>query len=254
MSFELLINVQIGLTVMFVAWLFYLKSKNPGIVDVYWGLGIMCCGQWLLLDEYFSAKVLFINALLMFWGLRLSLFLWYTRVRPQHIEKRYLDIAKSWKVPQKLGFLGNFLLQGFLLSIVALPFYFIKSTDPVTILDYIAFAVVLLGIMGEWLADYQLYSFKKAKSKQLCEKGLWNFSRHPNYFFELITWFGFCLFALPNSQGFLALISPLLLAAIMVFITGRITERVSVSHRGEQYIHYQKSTSMIIPWFKRRIK
>lgn len=239
---------------MFITWLFYLKDKNPGVVDVSWGIGILLSGIWYLFHLEQTLPVYIIGSLLILWACRLSGFLWYTRVRPKHIEKRYFDIAKSWSVRKDLGFLGNFLIQAFLLSFIAIPFLFMDgSQTQITIIQMVASVVIVIGILGEALADQQLYRFKKenTKANQICEKGLWYYSRHPNYFFEIVTWIGFSLFVIEQPYGYIAFISPITLVIIMVFITGRITERVSVQSKGEQFIQYQQSTSMIVPWFKK---
>lgn len=252
MILELIVAAFIAFGLMFITWLFYLRSKNPGVVDVSWGLGILLCGQWYLFNNYASSKVVVAAILLFIWGVRLSGFLWYTRVRPKHVEKRYLDIAKSWKVKQELGFFANFMLQAFLLYFIALPFLFLSPSSTLSLIDNLAILMVIVGIIGEATADFQLYNFKKHIQGAVCDVGLWHYSRHPNYFFEIVTWFGFALFVMPEPNGYIGLIAPLSLIVIMRFITGPITERVSLQSKGESFRKYQETTSMIIPWFKKK--
>lgn len=249
MIIELFIASLIAFGVMFLTWIYYLATKNPGIVDVSWGLGITFCGLWYLYNSIPSDKQLLLAVLILVWGLRLSGFLWYTRIKPKHIDPRYLDIAKSWSVKKDLGFLGNFMLQAFLLSFIALPFFFINNYTFNTI-DFVACGFVIIGILGETIADYQLYSFRKKKKSKLCNVGFWKYSRHPNYFFEVVVWFGFSTFAISSINGFYAFISPLMLIYIMIFLTIPITERNSIKSKGKAFKDYQKSTSRLIPWLK----
>lgn len=244
---DYLIALIISSVIMFITWVFYFRSKNPGVVDVSWGLCILASCLWYVSDEYFSVKTVLASGLAVIWCARLSGFLWYTRVRPKHVEKRYLDIAKDWKVKKDIGFLVNFLFQAFLGTLIAFPFLFFMQSSTLTVLDLIATSLVLIGIIGEATADYQLYQFKQSGSGKVCDSGLWRYSRHPNYFFEIVTWFGFSTFVILQPHGYWALLSPVLLILIMKFITGRITERVSLQSKGEEFANYQRRTSMIFP-------
>ncbi|HHS8487784.1 TPA: DUF1295 domain-containing protein, partial [Legionella anisa] len=87
---------------------------------------------------------------------------------------------------------------------------------------------------------------------QVCNVGLWHYSRHPNYFFDLLSWIGFALFAIQSNMGYLGLLSPLMLYVIFTRMTGPMTERSSIQSRGQKYIEYQKQTSMLFPWFKKK--
>jgi steroid 5-alpha reductase family enzyme len=95
--------------------------------------------------------------------------------------------------------------------------------------------------------------FKAQHKGGVCNIGLWNYSRHPNYFFDWLTWLGFTLFGIQSNNGYLGLVSLLLLYLIFTRITGPLTERGSVQSRGQKYIDYQNQTSVFFPWFKTKI-
>lgn len=249
---ELLVAVCIAIGMMLVLWGVYLRTNNPGVVDVGWGLGILLCGQWYLANEHVSSRIALISLLLLIWGGRLTGFLWYTRIKTNHIDRRYLEIANSWKIKREIGFLGNFMIQALLLLLIALPLFFISHDTPWALIDCFFICCIIIGIAGETIADWQLYMFKQAGSGEVCDRGLWYYSRHPNYFFEIMTWVGFALLGFREPYGYIALLSPMLLIVIMVFITGRITERVSLQSKGALYEKYQRETSMIVPLPKRR--
>lgn len=238
-------------------WIWYLRSNNPGVIDVCWSLGIFICASAFLLIDH-PASIFLLRSkiawcLLLLWAARLSGFLWFTRISKNHRDPRYEAISNHWKISRSLGFLLNYILQGFLMMMIALPFLSIAKQSAVNLLitDYLAMILVCIGLVGESIADWQLYQFKRSVQGIVCEVGLWNYSRHPNYFFEWVIWLGFSLFGISSHYGFMALISPIVLLVIFVFVTGPITERQSLKSKGELFLAYQKSTSFIFPWFKR---
>lgn len=252
----------IGLTFLFMLgfvlfiWALYLYSGNPSIVDACWSIGIFLCStSYLLIQKSvtpFSFKFVIAWSLLLLWAARLAGFLWLTRVAKNHRDPRYETLSENWKVSKAVGFLFNYMLQGILMMIVALPFLFIAN-DPsrsLTIIDYCAVVLIFIALVGECVADWQLHQFKRNSPGMVCNAGLWNYSRHPNYFFEWLIWFGFCLLALSSEYGYLSVFSPLLLLIIFVFITGPITEQQSLKSKGAAYKLYQQTTSFMIPWFK----
>lgn len=241
--------------VLFI-WTLYLYSKNASIIDTCWSIGIFLCStSYLLVQqnlEFLSFKTVISWLLLLLWATRLAGFLWLTRVAKNHRDPRYETLSENWKVSKAIGFLFNYMLQGLLMMVIALPFLFIANNHPphLLIIDYCAIALIVIALIGEGIADWQLHQFKRNSPGMVCNVGLWNYSRHPNYFFEWLIWFGFCLLGVNSEYGYLSVLSPLLLLVIFVFITGPITEQQSLKSRGAAYKHYQQTTSFIIPWFK----
>lgn len=233
---------------MTFAWLLYLKSKNPGIIDVFWPISITFTAAYYTLIKTPSLSNIAFLAVGIFWCLRLAGHLFFTRIKPKLIEKRYDEFSKDWQGKKLLGFFIHYQLQGVLAIIIATPFIWIKVFNVTAI---IGLTLIIIGIIGETIADMQLYFFKKQKKGPVCNTGLWRYSRHPNYFFEIVIWVGFAVAAITsNPWSFIALISPSLLTFIMVKITGPLTEKTSLESKGEAYVHYQKTTSFIIPWKK----
>lgn len=234
---------------MTLVWIFAEYLNNPSVVDVFWSLGLMLCGGWYLSHGPFSERIVLISCALLLWGLRLALFLWWTRIRKSEVDKRYTKLSESWKVAKSLGFFLNFQLQGQFIFIIALPFYFAASASNqvLNLSDVFIFALIIVSVGMESLADWQLHQVKQSGEKGLCDQGLWSLSRHPNYFFEWLCWLGFGLFALNHTYGFLGLISPLCLYLIMTKITGPMTEAGSLQSRGKAYENYQARTPMFFP-------
>lgn len=235
-------------------WGLYRILKNPSVVDVSWSLGLMISGLIYLSVTPFSFRTLIISSLLILWALRLAFYLWYTRIRKGHVDKRYIELSANWKISPSLGFFINFQLQGLLILIISSVFFLISKSGitHITLIDSLAFCIIVVGIIGETLADLQLQRFKTQYKGQVCNVGLWHYSRHPNYFFDLLSWIGFALFAIQSNMGYLGLLSPLMLYVIFTRMTGPMTERSSIQSRGQKYIEYQKQTSMLFPWFKKK--
>ncbi|MDF1678806.1 MAG: DUF1295 domain-containing protein [Legionellaceae bacterium] len=244
MSFGLLIAVG----VMLAAWGMYLHTRNPGIVDVFWGINIFLISSFYLSFSDRSTAVTIAQCLLFAWAVRLSAFLWVTRIKKKHVDKRYKRLSQNWR-NEKLGFLYNFLLQAFLAWLVSIAFYFIAHTNTITMYQYLGYLMVIIGITFESAADKTLYTFKPTYKHEVCAKGLWQYSRHPNYFFECLIWLGFSSMGFSGIQSVFSFTSVLVLFCIMWFVTIPLTEKESVKHRGDLYKTYQKKVSCFFPWF-----
>ena len=80
--------------------------------------------------------------------------------------------------------------------------------------------------------------------------GVWEWSRHPNYFFEWLVWVGYAVFALGSPWGWLGLIAPALMLHFLLNVTGiPMTEELSLKSKGDAYREYQRTTSAFVPWF-----
>ncbi|KTD62697.1 DUF1295 domain-containing protein [Legionella spiritensis] len=236
---------------MSVFWVWYRIAHNPSVVDIGWASGLTFSGLIYLTSQTISLRSIILSLILILWGMRLGFYLWFTRIRHGKVDKRYQSLSDDWKIAKPLGFFLNFHLQGVLILIVSLPWLFASkaATSTPDRLDWLAFTLALFSIAMETLADYQLHRFKKIHINQVCNQGLWSLCRHPNYFFDWLTWCAFVLFALAHPVGWLAIISPLTLYWIMTQVTGPMTEKGSIKSKGELYLQYQKNTPMFFPKF-----
>ena len=235
---------------MSLVWALYRLLKNPSVVDSSWSIGMMTSGLIYVWWVPISPRSVVISALLILWALRLAGYLLYTRIFQGHVDKRYTAMSSHWKINQSLGFFLNFQLQGFLSFVISFIFFLISQSTHahLNLVDAGAVLVVLIGIAGESIADGQLRTFKAQGKGGVCRIGLWNYCRHPNYFFDWLSFVGFTLFGLQSNKGYWGLISLLLLYYIFTRITGPLTELGSVQSRGQTYIEYQKQTPMFFPW------
>lgn len=228
-------------------WLLYLWKKNPGIVDVAWAIGILILA---IRHAHPTTPLHYLTlGFVMIWSLRLSGYLFFTRILKGHKDKRYLSLESHWN-RKKLAYFVNYQFQGILQMLLSTGFYFIfQDTMKFTAATYIGIVLFLFGLTGEILADYQLYKFKKnpAHKGQVCNRGLWYYSRHPNYFFECLIWTAFACLSFGSNYGFLAIISPITLFVVMYFVTGPLTEKESLVSRGDLFKHYMSTTPYFLP-------
>jgi len=255
-----LIGTAIAGGMMLVLWGIHLLIRNAAIVDVGWALGLALLGVFYgLAGPGYQARRWAIAMMAGFWGLRLAGYLLFTRVIGKPEEGRYVQLRKEWKKNLPLRFLFFFEFQALLDVVLSLPFLLacLDTRSPLGIFEKIGAGIWLIGILGEALADQQLNSFKKKPENKgkSCRAGLWNYSRHPNYFFEWTIWVGYATFAISSPWGWLGLISPALILYFLLGVTGiPATEAQSLRSRGEEYRKYQRTTSAFVPWFPRKEK
>lgn len=236
---------------MALVWLLYLRYKNTSIVDMFWSLGLLVAGVVYLSNGVLLTRSLIVGLLLGCWALRLSGYIWLTRVKRHSQDRRYEEISAQWKLSKAMGYFFNYQFQGLLIWLISTVFMVIADqlTQFPSIYDVIASVLVLSGIIGESISDLQLLKFRSLYPGKVCNVGLWWYSRHPNYFFDWIVWVGFSTFSIGEINGCIGLIAPLLLYIIFNYVTGPITERVSIQTKGQAYIDYQRITPMFFPRF-----
>jgi steroid 5-alpha reductase family enzyme len=241
-------------------WFWGKTRDNYAVIDVGWGLVIAGIATIFTLmgDGNYLGKLALLVPIWI-WAIRLSGFLYFTRIRTNHPEdKRYADFRKDYgdKVHQKF-FTNVFLLQGVLALLLSGPSISASSWVLDISAGYEIFAPLLgwvlfcIGLVGETIADRQLHSFvlePKNKGK-VCNIGLWNYTRHPNYFFEWVIWLGIGIIPLRDGSSLISLFSPLFMFVLLRFISGvPFAERYSLKSKGELFVAYQKSTNAFFPW------
>jgi steroid 5-alpha reductase family enzyme len=244
---------------MIALWLIQRHTRNAGIVDVGWAAitGTLAVWHALGADGVFVRRVV-VGFLGAGWGWRLAWHLLRDRVWGQPEEGRYVTLRRNWSPHADRAFFIFFQAQAAAAVALSLPFALAAvSARPFPVASDIAgMVLVIVGVVGETVADRQLLAFKRDPSRrgQTCRTGLWRYSRHPNYFFEWILWCGFGVFGLAGPWGWLGLVAPLIMLMTILFVTGiPPTEAQALASRGEDYRRYQQTTSAFIPWRPRRL-
>jgi len=243
---------------MMISWILQVYFKNAGIVDVTWSYNfpVLALIYFFTTDGFFIRKLIILT-MVCIWGVRLGTHLLIrTAGHINEEDGRYKELRKEWSKNLQLKFFLFFQFQGILNLILSIPFLLI-SLNPITEINKYEMAGVFLwtiAIIGEATADYQLKKFKSdpANKGMVCEYGLWNYSRHPNYFFEWLIWIAYFITALGSAYGWLSIICPLIMSYFLFKVTGiPMTEEQSIRTKGEAYKRYQQTTSVFFLWFKK---
>jgi steroid 5-alpha reductase family enzyme len=243
---------------MLFTWWWQRQTRNAGFVDITWA----ACLAFAAL--YFGAvgdgavlPRMLVALLGAIWGFRLANHL-LARVLGEAEDGRYAYLRTYWRDNQWKFFL-MFQAQVILILVLAIPFYVAAhNPEPNWSWFYVAgLTLWVLSLGGETLADFQLARFRAANKHRgkTCRSGLWRFSRHPNYFFEWLHWFSYCLIAVGAPWAALTLLAPALMLVTLCFGTGiPFVEAQALRSRGEDYRDYQRTTSAFFPWFPKRLE
>lgn len=231
------------------------RIRRYDLVDVAWGLVfILIAMTSLLFSDDISPLQVVVLGMMMVWGLRLSIHI-YRRFRSTTNEdRRYVELRKKWRSENEAIsiFFRIFMVQAVLATVICLPVIFINWVDGDIKLGFAIVGISLwaVGFLIESIADWQLRSFvANQKNKgQLMMRGLWRYSRHPNYFGELTMWWGIGIVALGIPYGWIGLIGPLVISYIIIFVSG-VPPTEAVSARKPGWDNYRRRTSVLIPWF-----
>lgn len=244
---------------MILIWIWAYRIKNAGIVDIFWAFNfLIIAGVIWLLSDGFEMRKNILCALAGLWSLRLGIYL-LIRVG-SHLDEeegRYKQLRAEWAPNENLKFFVFFQMQALSNVFLAIPFFIIalNPAPQISLVEYIGAGMWFLSIIGEGLSDFQLKQFKKnpANKGKVCEAGFWNYSRHPNYFFQLMIWISVLVFALPSPYGWISVVCPLVIGLLIFKVTGiPMTEEQSLRSKGDLYKEYQRTTSVFIPLPKRK--
>jgi len=244
------INASI-LFVWMVIWYVVAKERNQvNVVDVAWAGGFVLVA-WASFLQYGYARSLLIAGLVTIWAIRLTAHLYQRIIVNKKLDPRYEDLKKNWgDNPWTRAFWSVFMLQAALILVISLP---LTMTAMPTIvgtawLIYLGVAVWIAGYLLEKTADEQLAAFtkiRKAKTDVL-DQGLWRYSRHPNYFGEILQWWAIGIIVCQASWGWLGLFGPLTLTVLIIFISG-IPPIENRKKSNAKYAAYMRQTSKLIP-------
>lgn len=215
------------------------------IIDIFWGINIASSIILLsIISDNYNYQSLIVYILLIIWMLRLAFHLIIYKIIPSHQDARYQKMVKT--SPAK-AMLKQYFIQTFFQTIVSTSgYYLISSLSLPSIYFYCLISISIIAILGELVSDLQLQNHLK-KSKEICRSGLWKFSRHPNYFFDILFWFSIALIGLNSPLFFLSMIGPSFLFITIYFITGPYSERCSIEKHGEKYKNYIDNVSYFLP-------
>jgi len=251
---EVFINVAIVTWLyMTIVFLLALIKEDNSIVDFFWGLGFVLISLYSLVNSRnLSIHNIFVNSLVMLWGIRLSIHI-YMRNKGKPEDFRYKAWRDHWKFFILRSYFQVFMLQGLFMLIIASPVYFsnFNSTDGLHLADYFGMFLFITGFLFEVTGDQQLKVFKRNPENKgkIITSGLWKFTRHPNYFGEALLWWGIALLALDSQGGWMTLLSPVLITLLLRFVSGvPMLEKKYQGHA--EWEEYKKRTAAFVPFIR----
>jgi steroid 5-alpha reductase family enzyme len=238
---------------MAILWVRQLKTENANAVDVAWSALIGVHAIVLaVVGEGDTARRAALAVVAGGWSLRLTAYLYFTRVRGEAVEDgRYRTLRATWS---RAVFFVFYQAQALLTVILAVPFALIAANPAAGLgpLEIAGIALWVVALVGESIADAQLSRFRRdpANRGRTCRVGLWRYSRHPNYLFQWLIWCGTALVALAAPGGWVALAAPAMMLFFIFKITGiPPTEAQALVSRGDDYRDYQRTVPAFFPWY-----
>ena len=202
-------------------------------------------------DAPLIRKVL-LSSLVIAWSIRISLHVLNARIIPRKEDPRYQALRKNWGKHFNSKIFILFISEAVLVAILSMSFYTAThNISPISIFDILATLFAITSIAFETLSDYQLAKGKI--SGEVFDKGLWKYSRHPNYFFEWLYWCSLCLFSIGSNLAPLSLIAPIIMYIFLTKITGiPPAEKRMLASRGDAFREYQMRTNAFFLWKQKR--
>lgn len=239
-----------------ITWAISVRIRNYGLLDVAFSYGVAILAPIYALNAPGDATRKWVfTAIGVAWSVRLGTYI-LVRVLKHHPAEdvRYQSLRAKW--PGPIRFLGFFQLQAVLVVIFSLPFLIVAFNPRAGLspLEIAGLGLAAIGVIGESVADLQMQAFKRDAGSLglVCDIGLWKYSRHPNYFFESVVWWGCFVVALGSPWGWVTIACPLLMLYFLLRVTGiPLTEEYAVKSKGQAYREYQRTTSAFVPWFRK---
>ncbi len=243
-----------GLAVMLAAagltWIVSVLQRNVTIVDSLWSL-LFVFGAWTYAHVVGlpGPRITLLLALVTAWGLRLALYLSWRNLGHEE-DRRYQAIRR--RNEPNFAFKSLYLvfaLQAVLAWIISLPLVgAVAVPGPLGILDFVGAALCVVGLVFEAGGDWQLARFKRdpANAGKVMDRGLWRYTRHPNYFGDFCVWWGFFAIALAAGAWW-SVPGPLLMSYLLLKVSGvRLLER-DIGKRRPEYADYVRRTNAFFP-------
>jgi steroid 5-alpha reductase family enzyme len=240
----------------FGAWLLSLPRRSVSHVDSFWSLFfLLMAGVYAVMAPTLAARAYLMLALVAVWAIRLSIHITW-RNWGEGEDRRYQRIRRE----NEPGFAWKSLylvfgVQAFLAWVISLPLLAaILGTAPLGALDFAGAALWLVGFAFQAVGDQQLARFKARPGSegQVMDRGLWRYTRHPNYFGEACMWWGFFLIA-ASAGGWWAFVSPVVMTFLLLRVSGVTLLERDIAERRPGYRDYVRRTNAFFPGPPRKV-
>jgi steroid 5-alpha reductase family enzyme len=239
-----------------IVWIFGTMFGNSSLYDPYWSVApLIIIPFWIVSAGIsFSLFEILLFIAIFLWGIRLTIN-WANRWNGlAHEDWRYIKLKKDnprlWLFTNLVGI--N-LMPTLIVFVALLPAYFgITSESSINIMAIIGFAICIVSVIIQAISDFQMDLFKKSKPLygKFIDRGLWRYSRHPNYFAEVLFWWGIWILQMGiNPKAWITVIGPVIVTVLFVFISIPMMEK-HILASNPSYSDYQKQVAMFIPWLR----
>jgi steroid 5-alpha reductase family enzyme len=242
---------------MVVTWLASLPLRNASIVDLIWGLGFVLVAWAVRLTvDGNSARQWLLVGMTTLWGLRLSIYLTW-RNHGNGEDFRYQAMRRRWGARfWWVSLLTVFALQGVLMWTVSLGVQLgqVPDSPGLGVIAAVGVLVWVVGLAFEAIGDAQLARFKAdpANRGRVMDRGLWRYTRHPNYFGDACVWWGIALVAAESGLGAVGIVGAVVMTVLLRRVSGVTLLEKSLTKRRAGYDEYVARTSPFIPRPPRR--
>ena len=233
--------------------------NNSSLYDPFWSIAPVPIIIFLYtlsdINNLSALNKILISAPIIFWSLRLTRNWIISWDGFSHEDFRYIELKKGGKIKLEfINFTGIHLIPTLQVNLSLFPLYFLFNSYELSSLNYpLIFASIftILAVIIETIADEQMRSFRSNKKNDgiTMNKGLWKYSRHPNYFGEVMFWVGLYLMAfLSIKTPFWLILSPISMIILFIFISCPMMDNRSLKKRSD-YKQYMNNTSQLFIWF-----
>lgn len=241
---------------LFVLWLVSLRLRDASLVDIFWGFGfvLLAWTGFLIAGQHTPGpRSLLLVALVTAWGLRLT---WHLARRNLGHGEDYRYQAMRARHGDRFGLVSLYLvfgLQGALMLLVATPVVWAQAKPgPAALgwLDAVGVGVFAVGLFFETVGDWQLARFKAdpASAGRVMDRGLWRYTRHPNYFGDFMVWWGIFLVAAATGHASWTIFAPIVMSVLLLRVSGVALLERELKTRRPGYADYVRRTSAFFPW------
>lgn len=233
----------------FVIYIFTLVFKNTSIYDPYWSVAPLLIGVYALIyyGNFTLVNIAYL-VVLFIWGIRLTINWIIVCSGFDYEDWRYRNFRQTLSKPlfHLVNFTGLQMIPTIVVYAALSPMFVLFQVES-NLLSLIGIFIMVIGIMLEIIADHEMHSFlKETKVKVTCKKGLWNYSRHPNYLGENLIWIGtFVTMILSTTNYWYAGIGMVMMLGLFMFISIPLAEHRQLARRSD-YADYKKTTSMFL--------
>ncbi len=253
----LLLGWGVSLALLGLLYLLQLRTRDATSVDAGWGGALVLCAVCyaVLAPGAVPQRLLIAIPVALENGRIASL----VRGRlGKGEDSRYRELRRRWRARgrEQTTFAIFYAAQATLAALLSVPALLASyNHGSIELVQWLGAGLWLVAALLERTADRQLAAFRAdpANGGGVMRAGLWRYSRHPNYFFQTLTWVAYALIAVAAPWGWIAFFAPALILYLVLYVTGvPPAEESSLASRGDAYRRYQRETSKFVPWFPRR--